>query len=160
MPSAHNNNKTGVNGWGTTRPIESLADRIHRSVVVVGDCWIWKLAVDSDGYPRMKVKGKTVRATWVSLKEFRGITVEKGQQACHTCDTPSCINPNHLFAGTYQENVDDKMRKGRHRGNMKISDEQVIEIRELLGCGVKRQTIMDQFGIKQSQITRIKNGER
>ena len=57
---------------------------------------------------------------------------------CHSCDTPACCNPNHLFQGTYQDNSDAKLRKNRDfkpigEKNPKcvLSDAQVLEIRKL-----------------------------
>lgn len=41
----------------------------------------------------------------------------------HTCDTPMCVNPDHLRIGTQKENMDDRDKKGRHRVN-KISHEE------------------------------------
>lgn len=37
-----------------------------------------------------------------------------GKQACHTCDFPPCVNPDHLFAGSQSENIIDSVLKGRH----------------------------------------------
>jgi hypothetical protein len=38
---------------------------------------------------------------------------------CHRCDTPQCINPDHLFLGTKKENAEDCSRKGRTSGQKK-----------------------------------------
>lgn len=32
---------------------------------------------------------------------------------CHTCDTPECCNPKHLWLGTAKDNNDDRAKKGR-----------------------------------------------
>lgn len=40
----------------------------------------------------------------------------RGAYACHRCDTPKCINVEHLFWGTPKDNVRDMVLKGRHRG--------------------------------------------
>jgi hypothetical protein len=36
--------------------------------------------------------------------------------ACHSCDTPACVNPEHVFPGTAQDNYDDAVSKKRSMG--------------------------------------------
>lgn len=38
---------------------------------------------------------------------------------CHTCDIQSCCDPLHLFLGTYKDNTQDMIKKGRHRSQKK-----------------------------------------
>lgn len=47
--------------------------------------------------------------------EWMRAPVPLGMLVCHRCDVPSCINPDHLFLGTHSDNVQDMLRKGRHR---------------------------------------------
>lgn len=74
-------------------------------------CWEWRGARTEDGYGRF---GAHWRAHVVSWELNHGRPVPPGMQVCHHCDNPSCVNPWHLFLGTHQDNIDDKMRKGRH----------------------------------------------
>lgn len=54
-----------------------------------------------------------VRANRFSFELHHRALVDN-EQALHTCDTPGCVNPRHLFAGTAQDNTDDMIAKGRH----------------------------------------------
>jgi hypothetical protein len=80
-------------------------------------CWLWTATIDEDGYGKMRIGGRGtrhLRATHVALA-LVGRTVPAGMQALHTCDIPSCVNPDHLWIGTGADNMRDKTRKGRCR---------------------------------------------
>jgi hypothetical protein len=67
------------------------------------------------GYGRLVINGKYVGAHRVAYEVSKGRVME-GLFVCHHCDNPPCCNPAHLYAGTHQDNVDDKVRRGRARG--------------------------------------------
>lgn len=78
-------------------------------------CWPFKGSRDKDGYGRVHLpKRKKIPAHRVSWILFEGEIPEK-MLVCHSCDNPSCVNPNHLFIGTHQDNMDDCVGKGRKR---------------------------------------------
>ena len=116
------------------------------------------------GYGRIWYKGKPELAHRLAYCKAKDATLAaiKGKVVRHTCDNPRCINPEHLLIGTHQDNVDDRMRRGRHvshqgvkHGRAKLTEEDVKFIREnyvryskefgtvALGCkfGVSVQTI-------------------
>lgn len=79
----------------------------------INGCWIWQGAKDSKGYGRITVNYRIFGAHRLSFELFKG-SIEKNKNICHTCDNPSCIKPDHLWIGTQKENMQDKMKKGRH----------------------------------------------
>lgn len=77
-------------------------------------CWPWTARRDPKGYGEFKVSThKKVRANRFCLEITEGPLAE-GEQALHSCDNPPCCNPAHLFAGTNQDNVDDRVAKQRN----------------------------------------------
>lgn len=93
-----------------------FADALTRSKQV-GDCWLWDGSVDSDGYGLFSAKAngyRYQRAHRYSYFFHRGVA-PIGLLVCHTCDTPRCINPDHLFLGSVADNNADMVRKGRNR---------------------------------------------
>lgn len=75
-------------------------------------CWVWLGAKDRDGYGRVMVDGRTMGAHRIAYEESHG-PVPDGLVVMHSCDNPSCVNPDHLRVGTQAENIQDRDAKGR-----------------------------------------------
>lgn len=74
-------------------------------------CWLWT-GRRSNGYGRCSFRGRSMmahRASWIMA---RG-PIPAGLLVLHDCDVPNCVNPDHLFLGTYKTNMDDMYAKGR-----------------------------------------------
>lgn len=90
-------------------------------------CWIWH-GPWCKGYGRLCIEGKSMVASRASYEAFKGNAM--GNVVCHKCDTPACVNPDHLFMATQKDNIRDCMAKGRKRGYTILTDDQVRWIRE------------------------------
>jgi hypothetical protein len=119
-------------------------------------CWNWAQGMRDGRYGVAHYQGRPHRAHRLSFECFSGSKIPSGMEVRHKCDNMRCINPNHLELGTRQDNVNDKMQRGRHK--TKLSKDDVEAIRSLLGT--KSQTeIARSFGICQQQVSRIKSRE-
>lgn len=118
-------------------------------------CWEWlkKHRNGEKGYGYFLVgrkNGGMIRATHYSLL-LSGIIVPRGKGALHKCDNPPCVNPNHLFVGTQQDNNIDAMLKGRKAKS--LNPMKVRKIRKLWSTGNYTQTALAKmFGVQQTMI--------
>lgn len=122
-------------------------------------CWIWNSSKSKSGYGKIKFNGKDWRAHRLSYWIHKG-KFSLNLRVCHSCDNPSCINPDHLFVGTDQENKDDQIRKNRHPkgekiGQSKLKNGDILIIREMSKNGISQQAIADKYGVVQTTISGI-----
>ena len=87
-------------------------ERFWAKVDRSGDCWLWTGGTNVWGYGVHKVDGRSVAAHRFSWTLEKG-PVPQGLVVCHTCDTPACVRPDHLFVGTQRDNIADMWAKGR-----------------------------------------------
>jgi len=91
--------------------------RFMSKVIKTNDCWLWNAGKNYKDYGNFSVTingcSKTYRAHRFIYEYFNG-TIPEGMLVCHTCDTPRCVNPNHLWLGTVSDNTVDSVNKKRH----------------------------------------------
>jgi len=81
-------------------------------------CWLWTGTVSGSGYGELTIGRRRVGAHRVAWVLSKNDMIPPDAYVCHRCDTPLCVNPDHLFLGTTTENQRDASRKGRSRGSV------------------------------------------
>lgn len=87
----------------TGRPRVPAIKRFWKYVRKVDGCWLWIGAVTWDGYGRLRLPDRTVRAHRWAYQRFIG-TIPEGMELDHLCKTRCCVNPDHLEPVTRDEN--------------------------------------------------------
>ena len=95
-----------------------FARYLKRTIVTESGCWLYQGTTNYKGYAQVFVRGKRHMIHRWAYSTKHG-PIPKGMQACHKCDQRTCYNPDHIFAGTNQDNCKDMAAKGRHQNNRK-----------------------------------------
>ena len=154
-----------------------IAERFWVRVEKTPTCWLWRGATNSSGYGVMQKDGRRIRAHRFAYELTYG-AIPEGLFACHRCDNPLCVRPDHLFLGTPADNAHDMIRKGRHvwfpvdkpapprsargeqHGRAKLTAEQVAEIRRIHASErLSHQKLAERYGINKSTAGRIVRGQ-
>ena len=121
------------------------------------DCWEWTAVRHPFGYGKIKVTGQYEYAHRVAY------TLERQSPGddlvLHTCDNPSCVNPNHLYLGDHSDNAQDAFDRGRGYRRSDLTEKDVREIKRLLARSDKtHKEIASEFGVVASCISNISTG--
>jgi hypothetical protein len=111
--------RNGRKVGGLPKTIIGVLERIAPMIIPepMSGCWLWTGAVDQHNYPQCRVlsdvpKGKTKRVANIIYESVRGV-IPTGMVLRHKCDTPLCVNPDHLETGTQMDNIHDMIKRGR-----------------------------------------------
>ncbi len=136
-------------------------------------CWLWTGATDGHGYGhihrRRAGKGRNYRVHRLAYELFYG-SVPPGKCVRHSCDTPLCANPAHLFPGTKRGNTADCIQRGRFKcvagadGDNNafaiLTSEQVRQIRsEWTGMRGEQTALAQKYGVTKHCIWRVIHGK-
>lgn len=146
-------------------PIETYKNRLLRKVEMLPECgcWIWTGPMKEGRYGAFFINNRrerTHRASWI----IHNGSIPDGLCVCHSCDTPECINPKHLFLGTMKENAQDMVSKKRAkklfiRGEKhllsKLKEYQVMKIYNSSELNSK---LANKYDVSNSTIQSIKSG--
>jgi hypothetical protein len=137
-------------------------DELYAPVPESG-CWIWLHATSTAGYGQIQMAGKLEYAHRLSYERAKG-PIPAGMLACHRCDTPSCVNPDHIFVGTESDNRVDMHRKGRWVSRrQRLSLEQVREVDRRLSEGEAMSDLARSYGVVyatiQERIQKLRAGK-
>ena len=87
---------------------------IYKFIIKTSECWAWTGHKHAKGYGVFNIKSKKLKAHRVSYELHIG-AIPDGLHVLHKCDVPECTNPEHLYVGTNEQNVADKMNRKRHK---------------------------------------------
>lgn len=135
----------------TTREFQWFWDRVDQSGGP-NSCWPWKGEIKESGYGRVYIKSMGTGAHRLALILKCGEPPTDKPCACHSCDNRSCCNPAHLRWGSYSDNEQDKIARGRDVSpNRKFDEAALIHLR---GQGWSYSMLASHFGVNQSSIAR------
>ena len=145
-------------------PIPPL-ERFWKNVEITDSCWIWNGLKDVDGYGRFYINSKTGVRAHRFCYELYNEKIGDGMCVCHSCDMPSCVNPDHLWIGTNIDNINDRTKKGRSasgedNGNSKLTKEEVLTIRNKYFTGkFSSRKLSKECSVSQPMICAIINNK-
>lgn len=120
------------------------------------ECWHWIGAKVPSGYGHIGIRRKVYRAPRISWEIHYG-KIPEGLVVRHKCDTPSCVNPNHLELGTTKQNIQDTVKRKRARGGKRKLSEQDVQC--IKNDNRTLRAIANDYNITYGYVSQIKNGK-
>ncbi len=149
------------------KPKDPRARFATKYVIVPSGCWIWTAGKKGDKgkqYGKFYLKELGDTGAHQASYFLHWGPIAEGMWVLHKCDVPLCVNPEHLFLGTQQDNVTDMVVKGRQvtrplngeeNGNAKLTWEQIEVIRNSKEFNT---VLAKEYGVTGSLIGQIRRG--
>ncbi len=136
----------------------------HSMPEPITGCLLWIRGAHWTGYGQLQFEGRVQYAHRLAWRSYRG-EIPPSMHVLHKCDTPRCINPDHLFIGDDAANNRDMDAKGRrvpprgtHNHHNVLTEAQVRDIRVLLALRVPHTDIAKRYGVSAQAIWSIRHG--
>lgn len=132
-------------------------ERLLKKVVIAeSGCWEWP-HINNRGYGRIKINYKNYATHRLAAHIYLDFDLESKAFICHHCDNPICCNPEHLYIGDQESNMEDMKQRGRQRiVNKKLTQSQVDEIRQ---SPLSARKLAKLFNVSRSCIRHILQGK-
>ena len=145
--------------------MKPLIERFEAKFKKTSGCWIWAANKNNKGYGLIRPGGLAPKqlAHRVSYSLYIG-EIPDNTEVMHVCDTPLCVNPEHLKLGTHAENMSDMWSKNRARpgrvvgsqqGGSKLTEDDVREIRRARMRGTSCKALAKEFNISFSTVSDV-----
>lgn len=142
--------------------MDALRDRLAARVDKRADgCWVYT-GQNNGNYGQIEYRRRTYLAHRAAYMVHKG-EIPNGACVCHACDNRLCVNPSHLWLGSYSDNARDMVEKGR--GNAytpprKLTNEDVENIKLEHRNGSSQSTIASKYSVSQCHVSFIVTGKR
>ena len=134
-------------------------------------CWLWEGAVISKkagrDYGSFSRRLGNVLAHRFSYEISKG-SIPEGQFVLHSCDTPRCVNPKHLYLGTQKRNMRDAAARGKvdrapfqrtKNPKSRFNSSIIMDIRQRFVAGESQRKLAEEYGTDQPYIYRVTQGQ-
>jgi len=131
------------------------------------DCWPWQAGFDADGYGSFQFRdlsGKKAirRAHRVAFMLHHNRELSDDVVLRHSCDSRACCNPRHTLEGSHNDNVQDRVTKGRsaigtQNGRAELTEMEVTVIRNRLASGESMSSIAKAFHVDRKTVPAIRD---
>ena len=162
--SRYHRRRGGLFGDKMKKPTTKDLARFLTHVHITKSCWLWTSAISTPGYGHLTLRNKEIQAHRLSYELFVG-HIPQGKLVLHKtkCNNKICVNPRHLYLGTYADNARDKIicgdqARGEQINTAKLTKEDILFIRKNK-LEIKTKELASRFGINRSTVNRIIRGD-
>ncbi|WP_312595429.1 HNH endonuclease [Brevundimonas sp.] len=126
-------------------------------------CWLWSAGAMPDGYGCVRPNGRTLLTHRLAYEARHGVGAASGHLVRHRCDTPACVNPDHLVIGTPAQNSRDAVDRGRMARGEKVAGSRLTEtdVRAIRAAYVphskhaNQRALARHYGVDQGTIMQL-----